>query len=76
VWNPIIGAHAAYCGRVRTRVGQRVLVVAMASGGRYVVSAIGRKGRPVQFTVLGASLREPDPDLFGDGQPTADRCQE
>jgi hypothetical protein len=41
-----------------------MLVIAEASGGRFVVQAIGRKGDLVRLTVKRESLVEPELDLW------------
>lgn len=62
-WYPSVGALATYVGQ--TRASRRnVRVIAEARKGRMLVEAIGRKGRPVQFTVVRNNLVQPQPDLF------------
>ena len=62
-WIPTPSQLATYIGRSG---GQRrnMLVIAEASGGRFIVQAIGRKGDLVRFTVKRESLVEPEPDLW------------
>lgn len=62
-WYPSLGALATYVGQTRAST-RNVRVVAEARKGRILVEAIGRKGRPVQFTVMRANLVQPQPDLF------------
>ena len=62
-WFPRAGEIALYLAETRARV-RNVRVVAEARNERMVVEAIGRQGRPVQFTVLKANLVRPEPDLF------------
>jgi hypothetical protein len=52
-----------YLGQTRAKA-RNVRIIAEARNQRMVVEAIGRKGSPVQFTVLKANLVEPQPDLF------------
>lgn len=60
---PIPGCLAAYTGRAAS--GKRTMrVIAEASGGRFVVEAIGKAGKLVRLTVKKESLAEPQPDLF------------
>ena len=50
----------------RTRAQTRIVrILAEAVGGCMVVEAIGKQGHQVRLTVKQASLREPQPDLFG-----------
>lgn len=63
-WHPPIGGLATYVGQTRAST-RNVRVVAEARKGRMLVEAIGRQGRPVQFTVMRGNLVEPQPDLFG-----------
>ena len=62
-WNPRAGEIAMYLGQTRAKA-RNVRVIAEARKARMVVEAIGRKGSPVQFTVLKANLAQPQPDLF------------
>lgn len=62
-WHPRTGEIALYLGQTRAK-GRNVRVIAEARNQRMVVEAIGRKGCPVQFTVLKANLVQPEPDLF------------
>lgn len=62
-WSPCAGRLATYIGQTRASV-RNVRVIAEARKGRLLVEAIGRQGRPVQFTVLRTNLVEPQPDLF------------
>lgn len=62
-WNPRTGDIAMYLGQTRAKA-RNVRIIAEARNQRMVVEAIGRKGSPVQFTVLKANLVEPQPDLF------------
>lgn len=70
-WQPSPGKYASYSGPAVTRRGHLLEVVAEASGKRMVVRGIGRKGRPVQFTVLAKNLSQPQPQLFDWPQPGA-----
>lgn len=62
-WHPSLGALATYVGQTRASI-RNVRVIAEARKGRLLVEAIGRKGRPVQFTVMRTNLVQPQPDLF------------
>lgn len=62
-WYPRMGGLATYVGQTRAST-RNVRVIAEARKGRMLVEAIGRKGRPVQFTVLRGNLVQPQPDLF------------
>lgn len=62
-WYPCAGRLATYVGQTRASI-RNVRVIAEARKGRLLVEAIGRQGRPVQFTVLRTNLVEPQPDLF------------
>lgn len=62
-WYPYVGRLATYVGQTRAST-RNVRVIAEARKGRLLVEAIGRRGRPVQFTVMRANLIEPQPDLF------------
>jgi len=62
-WHPETGEVALYQGTTGAK-GRNVRVLAEARNQRMVVEAIGRKGKPVQFTVLKANLVQPQPDLF------------
>lgn len=63
-WRPAPKAYACYTGPAVARRGHLLEVVAEASGQRMVVTGIGRKGVPVQFTVLAKNLSQPQPQLF------------
>lgn len=63
-WQPIPGKIALYQGRTRAQT-RIVRILAEAVGGCMVVEAIGKQGHQVRLTVKQASLREPQPDLFG-----------
>jgi len=62
-WYPCIGRLATYVGQTRAST-RNVRVIAEACKGRMLVEAIGRQGRPVQFTVMRTNLIQPQPDLF------------
>lgn len=62
-WYPCIGRLAIYLGQTRAST-RNVRVIAEARKGRMVVEGIGRKGCPVQFTVMRTNLIQPQPDLF------------
>lgn len=62
-WNPQSGDIVKYLGQSRGKT-RNVRVIAEARKGRMIVEAIGRKGVPVQFTVLASNLVQPEPDLF------------
>lgn len=62
-WYPYVGRLATYVGQTRAST-RNVRVIAEARKGRLLVEAIGRKGRPVQFTVMRSNLTQPQPDLF------------
>ena len=62
-WYPNAGRLATYVGQTRSAT-RNVRVLAEARKGRMLVEAIGRKGRPVRFTVLRDNLIQPQPDLF------------
>lgn len=65
-WLPQTGTVATYIGKASTlaRGGYNVRVVAEACAGRMVVEAIGRKGKPVTFTVKRENLAPLQPGLF------------
>lgn len=65
-WMPQPGGDAVYTGKAARLLkrGRRITVTAEASGGRFVVKAIGHKGGVVTFTVDAANLGKPQPDLF------------
>ncbi len=60
---PVAGTLVTYAGRTRAST-RNVRVVAEASGGRMVVEAIGRQGKPVRLTVKPENLLPMGPDLF------------
>lgn len=62
-WYPTFGRLATYVGQTRSSI-RNVRVLAEARKGRMLVEAIGRRGAPVQFTVLRSNLIQPQPDLF------------
>lgn len=62
-WYPSVGRLATYMGQTRAST-RNVRVIAEARKGRMLVEAIGRQGRPVQFTVMRTNLAQPQPDLF------------
>ena len=62
-WIPTPGQLATYVGRSGSQ-RRNMLVIAEASGGRFIVQAIGRKGDLVRLTVKRESLVEPEPDLW------------
>ena len=62
-WLPSPGNLATYVGRTGSQC-RNMLVVAEASGGRFIVEAVGRKGVLVRLTVKRESLVEPQPDLW------------
>ena len=62
-WIPTPGQLATYIGRSGSQ-RRNMLVIAEASGGRFIVQAIGRKGDLVRLTVKRESLVEPEPDLW------------
>lgn len=62
-WHPRCGEIAMYLGQTRAKA-RNVRIVAEARNERMVVEAIGRRGSPVQFTVLKANLVQAQPDLF------------
>lgn len=62
-WYPHVGKLATYVGKTRAST-RNVRVIAEARKGRMLVEAIGRQGRPVQFTVMRTNLIQPQPDLF------------
>lgn len=63
LWYPCAGGLATYVGQTRAST-RNVRVIAEARKGRMLVEAIGRKGLPVQFTVMRSNLVQPQPDLF------------
>lgn len=67
-WPPPIGSIANYVGKAGsiTRRGYTVRIKAEASGGRFVVEALGRSGKPVQFTIKRENLAPLQPSLFDD----------
>lgn len=62
-WHPSPGKLATYLGRSGSQ-RRHMRVIAEASGGRFIVEAIGRKGVLVRLTVKCESLIEPQPDLW------------
>lgn len=66
VWTPQMGGLATYVGQATSlaRGGYNVRVVAEACGGRMVVEAIGRAGKPVRFTIKRENLAPLQPGLF------------
>ena len=62
-WAPKCGEIAMYLAQTRAKE-RNVRILAEARNGRMVVEAIGRRGVPVQFTVLRDNLKQPQPDLF------------
>ncbi len=62
-WIPTPGQLATYIGRSGSQ-RRNMLVIAEASGGRFIVQAIGRKGELVRLTVKRESLVEPEPDFW------------
>ena len=62
-WFPSPGKLATYVGRTGSK-RRNMMVIAEASGGRFIVQAVGRKGVLVRLTVKRESLVEPQPDLW------------
>lgn len=69
-WTPIAGQFAVYVGRTSTlfrnaRARTALLeIVGEASTTRTLVKAIGRAGKPIQFTVLTRNIAPPTKQLF------------
>lgn len=65
-WMPPIGVIANYVGKSggAARRGYTVRVKAEARGGRFVVEALGRNGKPVLFTIKRENLAPLQPSLF------------
>lgn len=62
-WHPSPGKLATYVGRSSSQ-RRNMRVIAEASGGRFIVEEVSRKGVLVRLTVKRESLIEPQPDLW------------